>query len=229
MERILSEDEKLRRAEEIYFRRNNRTSNFVQEKYSKQKQYFGSKILFNLILLCNIAIIVFCIQNKDFIFTKEFLQKCSQYNINLTDTFNGIMKNILQDNNVIENSFLNQTDENESEQENIVDSSTQQQVNIIEKNEQEITQENNAMSSLSEMDKDVENLKIAYQFEKPLDNAIVSSGFGARESEYQNVKGYHTGIDLAAEKGTLIKSAMEGIVTLVSDEGDYRKTCKDKM
>ena len=86
---------------------------------------------------------------------------------------------------------------------------------------------NQESSSISEMDIDAKNLKNIYKFVKPLDLIIISSVFGARESEYQNVTGYHTGIDLAAEKGTSIKAAMQGIVELVSNKGDYRKTYKD--
>ena len=44
----------------------------------------------------------------------------------------------------------------------------------------------------------------------------VSSGFGARESKFQNVTGYHTGVDIAANSGTPIVAAMQGIVELVS-------------
>lgn len=55
---------------------------------------------------------------------------------------------------------------------------------------------------------------------------MVSSSFGARESKYQNVTGYHTGIDIAADKGTEIKASMQGIVELVSSEGDYGKHIK---
>ena len=70
------------------------------------------------------------------------------------------------------------------------------------------------------MELDIQNLKAAYTFIKPIEGTI-SSGFGARESEYQNVTGYHTGIDIAKEKGSVIKASIGGIVDLVSSEGDY--------
>lgn len=67
---------------------------------------------------------------------------------------------------------------------------------------------------------DVPSLKNLFHFIKPIEG-IVSSGFGSRESQYQNVTGAHTGIDLAADFGTHIKAAMTGTVTQVSTEGDY--------
>ena len=95
--------------------------------------------------------------------------------------------------------------------------------NVEEKKIENITE--NSISSINEMELDINNLKAAYEFCSPL-NGIVSSKFGARESKYQNVKGYHTGIDIVAQEGTSIVAAMEGIVELVSSEGDYGKHIK---
>ena len=64
-----------------------------------------------------------------------------------------------------------------------------------------------------------------YKFTNPI-AGVVSSEFGSRESKYQNVKGYHTGIDIAAETGTPIVASMEGIVEDVSSQGDYGKHIK---
>ena len=127
--------------------------------------------------------------------------------------------------NFVENTINNNQVTESQTQTNVsnVSSQTEQKTNtIIVENKTE----NAESSSFSEMELDIQNLKKIYRFVKPLD-AIVSSEFGARESEYQNVTGYHTGIDLAAEKGTSIKAAMQGIVELVSSDGDYRKTCEN--
>ena len=70
----------------------------------------------------------------------------------------------------------------------------------------------------------IENkIKSSYSFIKPIEGTVTSF-FGDRQSKYQNVIGYHTGIDIGAEKGTIIKAAMEGTVTQVSTLGDYRKS-----
>ena len=41
------------------------------------------------------------------------------------------------------------------------------------------------------------------------------------------MSGDHKGIDIGAETGTIIKSAMSGKVTLVSEEGGYRETFRN--
>ncbi len=211
MERILSDNEKIRKAEEIYFRRNNKSIP-IKSKENVRKNYNAkNKIFLQLIILIDIAIIVFCVQNKDFIFTQEFLGMLNNYNqqanSKIIEFFSGILKEEDNEQNI------NQNDIEEKQEET-------KESNQVEQNIQP-----EESSSISEMDLDVQNLNAAYSFIKPI-NGIISSGFGARESEYQNVTGYHTGIDIAADKGTVIKSAMQGIVELVSSEGDYGKHIK---
>ena len=66
-----------------------------------------------------------------------------------------------------------------------------------------------------------------YQFKDPIgDIGVITSNYGDRVSENINVSEYHTGIDIGAPFGTDIKSSVTGIVTLVSNSGDYRKTSK---
>jgi len=230
LERILDDDEKIRKAEEIYYRRKNQ--NLTVSTKTKNKKKIKDKFLFNLLIMFNIAIIIFCIKNKDFIFTKEFLVILEEYNSNVSnkiisffeslmreeDNFNEV-KSIVQYNeenlNVIESEIMEKKEENS----NIIENTNELEgSNLIEYNTE-------TSSSINEMELDVKNLNAAYSFSSPL-NGIVSSTFGARESKYQNVKGYHTGIDLAADKGTTIKAAMQGIVELVSSEGDYGKHIK---
>lgn len=215
MERILNDDEKIRRAEEIYYRRNNQNiciSGKRNIKNHKEKGNFKTRFLLNLLFMFNIAIIIFSIQNKDYIFTKEFLERLNQYNIDLGTKVTEVFSKILakeETNTIVENEVDNSTI-NESVED---DSESEENISNIVTNE-------NSISSLSEMNLDVENLKNAYSFINPVSGAI-SSRFGARESEYQKVTGYHTGIDIAAEEGTVINASMEGIVTLVSPEGEY--------
>ena len=51
----------------------------------------------------------------------------------------------------------------------------------------------------------------------------ISSTFGWRNPTNPNVPRNHTGLDLAAPTGTVIKSATDGVVTMVSSAGDYGK------
>lgn len=214
MERILNDDEKIRKAEEIYFRRNNKNISYFN-KEEKTKKYTKDKILLQLLFMFNIAVIVFCIQNKDFIFRSEFLDTVSQYNINFGDKIINLTKEIVG--NSPENSDIQTNNEENIQSENPEVSSVQD--TNIENNNININMVDSESSSISEMELDINNLK-AYSFIKPL-NGTITSSFGTRESEHKNVTGYHTGIDIAAEKNTAIKASMGGIVTLVSDQGDY--------
>lgn len=226
MERILNDDERIRRAEEIYFRRNNRVSTRKNANI-KPKDSLKNKMLFNLLVMFNLAVIVFAIQNKDDIFKTEFLEKINNYNFSIGIKIKEFLKNGEISNNedieIVENEEVNSTNDEIINQENINEDGNNQEANN-EENVNENLEEK--VSSISEMEIDINNLKSAYSFIKPLSNYQVSSGFGARESEYQNVSGYHTGIDLAAESGTTINATMEGIVDLVSKEGDYGKHIK---
>ena len=212
MERILNDEEKIRRAEEIYYRRNNQNINISGRKSTKTLKEKGNmriKFFLNLLLMFNIAVIIFSIQNKDYIFTQEFIGKLNEYNINLGAKVTEFFSKILAD----------ETKKENNKDFNIVNENSET-VSNLEENSQKIVANENLESSLNEVDLDVENLKNAYSFINPI-TGIVSSKFGSRESEYQKVTGYHTGVDVAAEEGTIIKASMEGIVELVSSEGDY--------
>ena len=224
MERILKDDEKIRKAEEIYYRRNHRNLLMAQGREPKrQKTYLGSKILLEMLILLLLAVIVFAVKNKDYIFTENFLNSCAQYNINLSEKFNFIFAYFkeeeegeevfvnsqpsnLVENPVAENPQTNSNPENQSQPE-----STEVK---------EVPGEENQANSAQSVITDSISLKNTYTFTKPIEG-IVTSNFGSKEAQYQNITGAHTGIDLASDSGTPIKSAMSGTVTQVSSEGDY--------
>lgn len=216
MERVLNDEDKIRRAEEIYYRRNNQISNFDTKSKAKSTK---NSFLLNLILMFDIAVIIFCVQNKEFIFTKEFLNVLNQYNIEASSKVIEFFNNIINE----ENSLENEAEKiNEKQNENVVEEKNE----VTEVIENVVPNENEVLSSsLDEMEIDIQNLKAAYSFINPL-KGVISSTFGARESKYQNVAGYHTGIDLAADTGTTINASMQGIVEIVSSEGDYGKHIK---
>ncbi len=218
MEKILNDEEKIRRAEEIYFRRNNQVYP-IRKKEDKKIKNIKYRMLLNLLVMFNLAVIVFFIQNKDFIFTKEFIEKMNEYNDNATGKILNVFGTFFEEK---ENSITNQNNEN------ILVTNDNQNISEVQNVIEEKSVENkfeNSISSMNEMDIDIINLKAAYKFINPL-KGTVSSGFGARESKYQNVTGYHTGVDIAADSGTPIVASMEGIVELVSSEGDYGKHVK---
>ena len=231
MERILNDNEKIRKAEEIYYRRNNKNISIGEKEYEKNKTYIGSKILLRIVLLLNFIIIFLGVQYRDYIFTKDFLNNLTQYNIDINEKVTNAVNSFFNDNSEINSETNEDTDLNNLNHEELKEIEQNEDSNINETNTDtniDIHNSEELSSTISQMDIDVQNLKNAYYFNKPI-NGIVSSSFGARESEYQNVKGYHTGIDIAAERGTIIKASMEGIVTQVSSEGDYRKSYQNSF
>lgn len=221
MERVLRGDEKIRKAEEIYYRRQMGLPSNSKTHSEGKKTYLWSKILLELLILLNLSLIIVAVQNKDFIFTEEFLNTVYQYNINLSDSIKSLLGEEIET-NVVE------LEEEKNNSENSIDVNNEQNEESTKRNvssEEAIVPNEEEVSSLSQMDLDVEEIKKSCTFEKPIDGTVTSI-FGARESKYQNVRGYHTGIDIGAEKGTSIKAAHSGTVVLVSSKGDYGKHLK---
>lgn len=80
-------------------------------------------------------------------------------------------------------------------------------------------------TSSSESEDDVTYIKKRISFVKPLENGTITSRYGLRQAT-AIVSGNHKGVDIGAKYGTEIKAAMDGQVTVVSDEGDYGKHVK---
>ena len=216
MERILSSSEKIRRAEEIYARRRGLELEENEEKNSNNSIY---KILFRILILINIIISVLCFQNKEDIFKQEFLNKFNEYSNQINQKINSFIMQIKEnDENKIEEKKVEETTENEVVADATISTETEQIVeNIGDSNEvQEVKEETIP-----------QKIKKSYSFIKPIEGTVTSF-FGDRTSAYQNVSGFHNGIDIGAKSGTVIKSAMEGTVSKVSSVGDYRKTYKNR-
>lgn len=236
MERAISEMEKIRRAEEIYSRRRNGETSISLNREEKNKNKSLYRILFQFLLLFNIAVVIVAVQNKNYIFTEDFLKQADKYNINLKTKVNEFVtyingKDLLiksTDETNTTNQINSQTTENNiqnSEQNSINSEVTNNSVgkseNVQVDNEENNVQENKIVSSLSQMDIDVNTIKSKYSLICPV-SGTKTSGFGTREAN-EIVTSYHTGVDIANSKGTIIKSAISGKVTQVSSEGDYGK------
>ena len=210
MEKILNDSEKIRRAEQIYARRRGIELEQNEEK-EKNNTY---KFLFRVILLINIIISILCVQNKDFIFNKEFIQQFGIYSGKINDKVNYFINNIKNDGTDIKE---NENQENSIEPKKTEDTSSNVSVST---NSYEIVEK---QAQISKEETISQKIKNSYSFIKPIEGTVTSF-FGDRESKYQNVTGNHKGIDVGAVTGTIIKSAIEGTVCLVSDKGDYRKS-----
>lgn len=215
MEKVLRSDDKIRKAEEIYYRRKMGLPNSSRIYNDEKKTYLGAKIFLELLVILNLSLVIVAVQNKDFIFTEDFLNMVSQYNINLTKSVKSLVGEDLELENIVE---IEPANEEINEELNDMKQNVSSLEEGIVPNEEQV-------SSISQMDLDAEEISQNYSFEKPIDG-VVTSLFGSRESVYQNVTGYHTGVDIGADKGTSIKAASSGTVVLVSSKGDYGKHLK---
>ena len=237
MERAMTVEEKIRRAEEIYERRKrNEGLTVVQEKECKKEKNekkdikLLKKMVIQLMICICIYLVIYTIQNKQYIFSEDFINKVNEiisYDIDFKklyeDSKNFIM-GIFNKENENQNESQNETQEN-----NEVNVTENTEINngiggAVEENIEETPQvEEN--QNLSQEEQDILNVKNTTSFIKPVEGTI-SSVYGYRETATGTVPKDHTGTDIAAITGTKIKSATDGQVVLASEEGDYGKHIK---
>ena len=93
MERVMSVEERIKRAEDIYNRRNGIHTRNVSstERPCKRKKKKNSKILLKQIVTCILIYVIFyAITNRNYIFSEEFRNSVSQFineKTNLTDLY----------------------------------------------------------------------------------------------------------------------------------------------
>lgn len=69
---------------------------------------------------------------------------------------------------------------------------------------------------------EVSAVNISGGFQNPLPSGVITSGYGYRKDPFTNKTAFHSGLDIAASKGTPIKSALSGVVELSQKNGgDY--------
>ena len=220
MDKLLSELEKQRRAENIYYSRRYMNNNSNGNKYFDDNDESCDKkniyrFLFKVLFFINLVIIIFCFQNVEYVFNREFISDVDLLMEN-------IKKRALSYETYVEENIENKIGDNER-----VNNMETQQLNNEIKSLENITKVEEVVEKVKEKtdeEKEIEALIGMYQFKNPIEeNGVITSNFGKRNSDNENVSEYHTGIDIGAEYGTDIKSSVTGIVTLVSNVGDYGK------
>ncbi len=229
MERTMTVEERIRRAEEIYERRKrNEGLTVVQEEKNKKEKNekkdikLLKKMLIQLLVCICIYLVIYTIQNKQYIFSEDFINKVNEiisYDIDFKklyeDTKNYVMGIFSKENQNKENNDTNAIENTETN-------------NGIGGAVEEHTEENGQVEenqNLSQEEQDILNVKNTTSFIKPVEGTI-SSIYGYRETATGTVPKDHTGTDIAAVTGTKIKSATDGQVVLASEEGDYGKHIK---
>lgn len=233
MERIMSVEDKIRRAEAIYERRkqgNNKqiASINVSDNNKKKDIKLLKKMIIQILVCMVLYLIVYTIQNNSYVFSEDFINKANEilsYDTNFSEIYNNLKNGILsllpKENNEVVNVEENNNTQNEqnNELQNSIGGAVEENSNEINTEEIEPKQE------LSQTEQDIINVKNTTTFIKPIEG-VISSRFGNRETATGNVPKNHTGTDIAANLGTKIKSATNGEVVLASEEGDYGKHLK---
>ena len=238
MERTMTVEERIRRAEEIYERRKrNQGLTVVNEEKNEEKKNekkdmkLLKKMVTQLLVCICIYLVIYTIQNNQYIFSEDFINKVNEiisYDVDLKklyeDTKNYVMSMFSQNNenkteenneNVEANNEVNTTENSEAN--NGIGGAAEE----IEQTSENVEQPQN----LTQEEQDIVNVKNTTSFIKPIEGTI-SSSYGFRETATGSVPKNHTGTDIAAVTGTKIKSATDGQVVLASEEGDYGKHLK---
>ncbi len=213
----MSVEEKVRRAEEIYERRKQgETRPVAKVSVSDKKDIKLLKKMIIQILVCvSIYLIIYSIQNNQYIFSQDFLNKANEilsYDTNFLELYENIKNNIVNKEQ--------ETPQEESENQAIGGAEE-----VVEEQKQEVEEETQNSENLSQEEMDIRDIKNTTSFIKPVEG-VISSGFGQRDTATGSVPKNHTGTDIAVSLGTKIKSATDGEVVLASEEGDYGKHLK---
>ena len=223
MERTISVEEKIRRAEEIYERRKQGNSKPVAtvsvNSESKKDIKLLKKMIIQILICVSIYLIVYTIKNNEYIFSEDFTNKANEilsYDTNFLELYD-ILKQQFQ------NIFHRQ--ENDEQQEESREEGIGGAEEEVTENSEEQIENSGETTELSQTEQDIINIKNTTTFIKPVQGSV-SSKYGQRDSAIGAVPKNHTGTDIAASLGTKIISATDGEVVLSSDQGDYGKHLK---
>lgn len=240
MEKTLSPDERIRRAEEIYYRRKTQDVNrkSARVNVSNRKDFGMFKKMILQIAICVVIYgIFYMIQNTNYIFSEDVIKKARyilSYDINIRHLYEqgmqflnsftndvGADSSRPQEENLIESDAVNEMENVETT--NNEDMSKPQEENIGGENVEGNDEQN---MTLSQMEQDAKDILESKSLIIPLKGTITSR-YGLRNPETPTVPKNHTGIDIAVNEGTVFNAAMSGVVQEVSSERGLRKSCKD--
>lgn len=237
MERTMSVEEKIRRAEEIYNRRNGNSYYTYSKPKEKRGPTFTQRMVKQIIICFIIYGVFYVVNNREYFLSNEFRMKVEEVasqNEYLNKAYNYMAEHLgkyFNTNNEAVTNEENTSNENTtSSEENaneINDESTASEEAVGETTEENLSENIGGAEeqTISENEKtqeeqDVEYIKNNISFILPIEGRI-SSSFGWRNPTTPTVPKYHTGLDIAVNQGTVIKSATDGTVILASSQGDY--------
>ena len=232
MERTVSVEEKIKRAEEIYARRHEQDARStatlnLSGKEKKDIKLF-KKLILQMIVCLLIYLIFYTIQNNNYIFSEDFINKAKEilsYDTNFEEIYNNVVNGI--------NGFFNKkenNDENIGGSDEKTESKTEENNQKVESaaTEEKTEPPKQETPQLTEEEQQIQIIKNTTTFIKPVQGTI-SSKYGLRSPTTATVPKNHTGTDIAANLGTKIISSTDGEVVVASSEGDYGNHLKIKI
>lgn len=228
MERIISEQDRIRRAEEIAGRRKGTISaRNINVTNTKKKMPILTKVFLQTVVsMCIFGLAYFLAQNKNPIL--DNIRPVLATDINIEQIYSELNNNFKSVTDWY-NGFINSAEETmQGEDENT--SNTSNEINtensIVEN---EVVGENSNETIgvggsdeniiLSQDEQDIAYIKENVSIIVPV-QGTVTSGYGPR-TPTDIISANHAGVDIGANEGTEIIAAMEGTVELVSSYGDY--------
>lgn len=227
MERTLSDEEKIRKAIEISQRRNNNRRASYQEvsipSSNSKKEYKLFKRMIMQVMICALIYLIFyLITTTNYVFSEDVINKTNSI-LNYDIEFYNIYKQGINKIKGFVSEFNSKNGGNVEANE-----IKSEDNNEIKESENAETKNNETLvSSISQMEKDAEDVKKICDFQKPLSGKITSE-FGEREVISSVMTADHKGIDIAANFGTDIQAAISGQVVEADSNSEYGKFIKIK-
>lgn len=218
MERIISEQDRIRRAEEIANRRRGtisaRSINISTEK--KKMPYLTKVFIQTIASMCIFGLAYFL--NQNYPQAIDTIKPILSQDINFEELYNkgndffSSLNQNTNENSVTENVVNEMENQATNEQvENQISNEATNQIEGIGGSSEEVP--------LSQDEQDIAYIKTNVSMIVPT-KGVVTSGYGEREPT-DIISANHAGIDIGATVCTEIIAAMEGTVEEVSSYGDY--------
>ena len=245
MERIISEQDRIRRAEEIAGRRRGTISaRDINVERSKKKMPMLTKVFIQTVAsMCIFGLAYFMSQNNYPFMDSVRIVLSADVNIgqiynelsnsfkSVTDWYNGLVADAEQNEQDIANNIDNQNVQGEASEKTsnetgnvISEEGTTNEIGIATSVEG-VTAETGGIGgsdeniTLSQDEQDIAYIKENVSIIVPV-YGTVTSGYGPR-TPTDIISANHAGLDIGANEGKEIVAAMEGTVELVSSYGDY--------
>ncbi len=203
----MNEEEKIRRAKEIAERRGSRIpASSINNREKKRISFLNKSLIQIIVSICLFGVFYYLSQNNSYAIelVKPVISRDADFQ-RIYNDINDIVKGFMEE----KQKTNGESGEKEQEIEEEINN------NIDEKDGIGGVEE----TQTSEDESDIEYIKNNASFIKPVEG-IITSKYGEREGN-DIISSNHGGVDIGASTGTNIIASMEGIVNLVSTEGDY--------